>query len=165
MDTLLELAVDRFLQQARESGAEGIVSSVEELNAFDHWFPGLLPTWYRELLATKPIGNLGFSAEVRGISCEGEGLFRDAATLLGEVEDAFPDVDLAQRGFLMICDAGDGDGWVIRADSTPDDPIEFVYLSDGGAGSLQDSDSCLISQGETLAEFLSALKPITALAG
>ena len=159
MDTQLEMAVNGLLLRSENTGLKGRKSRKTDLDTFEDWFPGLLPDWYRELLESKELGGVFFESKVDGVSWEGEGHFRDAGSLLSEVEGAYPDVDLAQRGYLAICDDGDGSCWVIRADSTPEDPVEFVQMADYGGGNTHESDYIMINQGESFAEFLLSLKP------
>jgi hypothetical protein len=160
MDATLEQACDSFVEKLSERGISGKTSSEADLAAFEASFPGLLPSWYREVLATKPIADICFEAEVEGLPWGGEGHIRDAATLLPEIEGAYPDLDLTKEGYLVIGAGGDGDGWVIRNSSTPSDPVHLLRMTCWGGGDPSDTAGCLLQHGTTFADFLSSIEPI-----
>ena len=159
MDTNLSTTLDSFIQRATNAGIEGVSSSEADLVAFESRFPGLLPRWYREILATKKIGDICFETEVEGLSWIGEGHIRDAATLLIEIEGAFPDLQLVDDGFLSIGSAGNGDCWVLRSNSTPDDPAHLLEMSAYDPGNLHGAPECLLRHGDSFLDFVGKLKP------
>lgn len=160
MDITLSNACDHFVARLSSADIPGKVSSEADLNEFDRAFPGLMPHWYREVLATKPLADICFKAEVEGLPWGGEGHIRDAATLLPEIQGAHPDIDLTKVGYLVIGAAWSGDGWVIRSDSSPEDPVWHFSMSPWGSGDPRDTKGCLLIHGATFAEFLSKIDPI-----
>lgn len=160
MDATLNATADSFLQRCASVGVAGHISPEADLVELDSRFPGLIPVWYRELLATKKIGDICFETEVEGLSWGGEGHIRDAATLLVEIEGAHPDYQLADYGYLAIGAAGNGDCWVVRSDSSPSDRVYFLSSSSYGPGAPEDNPGCLLPHGSTFAEFLCRLEPV-----
>lgn len=151
-------AVERFLKRGEQIGVAGHTSPKSELCAFERRFPNLMPGWYREVLEQAQIGDICFVADVKGLPWKGAGHFRDAETLLAEIEGAHPDIDLAEAGYLVLGAAGNGDGWVIRADSTPEEPVHLLQMSSYRDGDPRDYD-CLLLHGASFAEFLDQIEP------
>ena len=160
MDPTLAASADSFLQRCSEADVTGVCSPEADLVAFDNRYPGLLPSWYRELLATKALGDICFETEVDGLDWGGEGHIRDAATLLVEVEGALPDSQLAEHGYLAIGAAGDGDCWVIRSGSSSSDPVFLLSFSSYGPGAPEENPGCLLPHGTSFADFLGRLAPV-----
>ncbi|MBK1854758.1 SMI1/KNR4 family protein [Verrucomicrobiaceae bacterium 5K15] len=160
MDDAISAALDSFIARAADAGIAGSLSSEPDIVAFEQRFPSLLPSWYREVLATKSIGDICFETEIEGLSWGGEGHIRDAATLLSEIEGAFPDLQLVDHGYLVIGAAGDGDCWVVRCDSSPSDPVQLLQMSAYGPGDPKESPDCLLSHGASFTDFLGKLDPI-----
>ena len=67
MDDATSAALDSFIARAAAAGVEGSLSPVPEIVTFEQRFPGLLPEWYREVLATARIGDICFETEVEGV--------------------------------------------------------------------------------------------------
>lgn len=159
MNPTLESACKAFVAKLAERGLSGKVSPEADLAAFETAFPGLLPSWYREVLATQPIADVCFEADVDGLPWGGEGHIRDAATLLPEIEGAYPDIDLTKEGYLVIGAGGDGDGWVIRSDSSPSDPVCLLRMSNWGGGDPRNANGCLLQHGASFPDFLARIQP------
>lgn len=160
MDPTLEKACKEFVMKLSERGLSGKISPEADLVAFESAFPGLLPAWYRDVLASQPIADVCFEAEVDGLPWDGEGHIRDAATLLPEIEGAYPDIDLTKEGYLVIGAGGNGDGWVIRSDSSPSDPVCLLRMSDWDGGDPRNSNGCLLQHGTSFSDFLANIEPI-----
>jgi hypothetical protein len=159
MNPTLEESCKNFVAKLAEHNLTGKISTESDLTAFEDAFPGLLPSWYREVLSTYPIADICFETVVEGLPWTGEGHIRDAATLLPEIEGAYPDIDLAKVGYLVIGAGGDGDGWVIRSDSSASDPVHLLRMSDWGGGDPQVTKGCLLQHGASFADFLSKIQP------
>ncbi len=160
MESALFDAVNRFITKAQSLGAVGHRSAHAAFKAFEQRFPELMPPWYREVLEQTTIGDICFVADVKGLPWKGAGHFRDAETLLDEIEGAHPDIDLAEAGYLVLGAAGNGDGWVIRAGSTPDEPVHLLRMSSYRDGDPRDYN-CLLLHGTSFAEFLDQVEPTT----
>ena len=159
MDSILERACTTFVTKLSERGLSGKISSETDLAAFEAAFPGLLPLWYREVLASQPIADICFEGDVEGLPWVGAGHIRDAATLLPEIEGVYPDINLTKEGYLVIGAGGDGDGWVIRSDSSPSDAICLLRMSNWGGGDPRDTKGCLLQHGTSFPDFLSKIRP------
>jgi hypothetical protein len=159
MNTRLIESLSRFISRANASGCHGHVSPVADLAAFDERFPGVMPSWYREVLQTAPIADITFIPKDPNFGCNPFGHFRDAATQLVEIDGVEPDERLSIHGYLAIGAAGNGDCWVVRSSSNAEEPVFLCESSAYGPGAPSDSPKCLLMHSESFAAFLDEIIP------
>jgi hypothetical protein len=118
-----------------------------------------MPPWYREVLETTPLGDITFRLKDPDFGCHPFGHFRDADTLLKEIDGVEPDERLARHGYLAIGAAGSGDCWVLRSRSSADEPVYLCESSSYGPGAPADWPGCLLPLGHCFAAFLDEIIP------